>query len=203
MVTAVAPDVAAPRPSWMLARLASETHTHHAAIDTALGATVREPTLGGYRYLLARIYGFEAPVANALSMTRGLDVQFARRRVRASWLASDLIALGLTPAEHAVLGRRHDVPHLEAAPEGLGWLYVLEMISLRVTPLRARLHEEVLTMAGSYLMTARDSATRELGSTLDLVTHTPTIAKRIIAGAHDGFESLRRWFASTPQWDGF
>ncbi len=202
MVTAVVSN-AVPRTSWMLTRLATETHTHHAAIDSALGATVRDPTLGGYRYLLARIYGFEAPVANALSATRGLDAEFARRRARASWLAADLIALGLTRAEHGLLARRHEVPRLDGAPEGLGWLYVLEMISLRVTPLRARLHEKVLTVAGSYLMTARDAATRDLGATLDLVTHTPTIAKRIVAGAHDGFDSLRRWLASTPPWDGF
>ncbi len=95
------------------------------------------------------------------------------------------------------------MPSIEGAPEALGWLYVLEMVARRVTPLRTKLHRDLLALAGSYLMTTRHAATRELGSTIDLVTHTPTIAKRVIAGAHAGFESLSSWLATAPAWDGF
>lgn len=209
MVTAIreAPRPAGPT-SWMLARLTLETQAHHAAIDDALLGPLTTPTRASYRHFLARMYGFEAPVGCALASTPGLDAAFVVPRIRAGWLATDLMALGLTPTESAMLRMRHPIPPLHDRAEALGWLYVIERTTLRHELIRRKVSvhaPDVLAIAGTYLHAYRSCAQQawnELGGMLDRTATTVILADRIAQAAHAAFESQRAWLEASD-WDGF
>lgn len=205
MVTAVARNVGFPS-SRMLARLGAESETLLDIVDDELVGSLIKPTRSSYRYMLARIYGFEAPVGTALLHAPNLDANFARPRLRAGRLAADLIALTISPSEQALLARRHVVPVIRSAGEALGWLYVLERLAQRVAPLTRHLYDRLpqeIVAAGSYMQSAHEPSLFGLGDALDLLSRTSAMADRIAAGANAGFRSLHAWLASTPPWDGF
>ncbi len=192
--------------SRMLARLGAESERQLEIVDDQLVTSLVHPTRSAYRYLLARIYGFEAPVGTAVLQAQNLDTNFARPRIRAGRLAADLLALTITPHEQALLARRHPVPVLRSAGEALGWMYVLERLAQRIAPLSRHLGDrlpEELVYAGSYLRSAHGPSLCGLGDALDLLTRTTAMADRIAAGANAGFRSLHAWLSSTPPWDGF
>jgi heme oxygenase len=205
MVSAVAPNVGFTA-SRMLARLGAESETLLDVVDDALVGSLIKPTRSSYRYMLARVYGFEAPVGTALLHVPNFDANFARPRIRSGRLAADLIALTITPPEQALLARRHQVPVIHNAGEALGWLYVLERLAQRIAPLSRHLHDRLpgeLVHAGSYLQSAHEPSLFGLGDALDLLARTTAMADRIAAGASAGFRSLEAWISSTPPWDGF
>lgn len=192
--------------SRMLARLGAESETLLDIVDDELIGTLIEPTRSAYRYTLARIYGFEAPVGTVLLQIQNFDANFARARIRAGRLAADLLALTITPHEQGLLARRHTVPVIRSAGEALGWLYVLERVAQRIAPLARHLYDRLPTevvAAGSYLQSAHEPSLLGLGDALDLLARTSAMADRIAAGANAGFRSLHAWLSATPPWDGF
>jgi heme oxygenase len=205
MVTAVARNVGFTS-SRMLARLGVESETLLDIVDDELVASLIKPTRSAYRYMLARIYGFEAPVGTAVLLAPNFDANFGRPRIRSGRLAADLLALTISPQDQGLLARRHTVPVLRSAGEALGWLYVLERVAQRVAPLTRHLYDrlpaEVLG-AGSYVQSAGEISLFGLGDALDLVSRTSAMADRIAAGAKAGFHSLHAWLSATPPWDGF
>src|SRR5690348_7828038 len=111
--------------STLLTRLDMETRSYHADADgvwlDVLAGTV---TVERYRELLARVYGFEAPLEAALAYTPHLPTLIdLRRRMRSGLLAQDLLALGMKPAQLAMVQQCMIAPFRGAA-EALGWLYV-------------------------------------------------------------------------------
>ena len=52
----------------------------------------------------------------------GIDEGLLVSRVRTGWLASDLLGIGLTPVESAMLHRRLEIPVFASGAEALGWL---------------------------------------------------------------------------------
>ncbi|MEO7092008.1 MAG: hypothetical protein ABI175_02080, partial [Polyangiales bacterium] len=87
----------------MLARLGAESETLLDIVDDELVGSLIKPTRSSYRYMLARVYGFEAPVGTAVLQAPNLDANFARPRLRSGRLAADLIALTISPPEQALL----------------------------------------------------------------------------------------------------
>lgn len=189
--------------SWMLARLAHETHAQHDVIDDLILTPLVAPTRARYRHYLARMYGFEAPLGCALVTTSGLEPAFVVPRVRAGWLAHDLMALGLTPAEAAVLRQRHVVPSFASGVEALGWLYVIERTTLRHDLLRRRLARALpqeIADAGAYLGCYRTRASHawgELGALLDRTACSVAAVAAIISAARAGLASQQAWLART------
>src|SRR5262245_27053134 len=119
-------------PSRMLMQLNIETRVHHSAIDSTW-LDVMSPHLAATHYtrLLARAYGFEAPLEAALAYTRGLGTLIdLRERARAGLLAQDLLALGLSPAQVTDLPQCTELAPFRSAFEALGWMYVAERATL-------------------------------------------------------------------------
>ncbi|MBA3457330.1 MAG: biliverdin-producing heme oxygenase [Deltaproteobacteria bacterium] len=207
-ITPISQAVKHPRhSSWMLSRLTNETKRHHVGIDEGLLSAFAIPSIGSYRHFLARMYGFSAPVGTALLAAPGLDADLLVSRVRTGWIASDLLGLGLTPVESAMLQRRLEIPELSAA-QALGWLYVSERITLRHELIRNRLHAEApdaFRIASDYLMSTSGRAHQqwnELGRALDRAVVDHDYADQILAGASEAFAVQQEWIDATS-YDGF
>jgi len=194
--------------SWMLSRLTLDTKPRHVAVDDALLSSFEDPTVDEYRHFLARMYGFSAPVGVALLATPGLDAELLVPRVRTGWLASDLLGLGLTRGESAMLQRRLDVPAFRTSAEGLGWLYVTERFTLRHELIRNRMRAslpEAFELACGYLMSTSGRVHQqwtELGRALDRAASSEDVAVQILEGAHAAFDALQSWIDWTI-YDGF
>jgi heme oxygenase len=211
----VTPIASAARPrtgsrstSRMLARLTLETKRHHRPVEDLLIEAIAVPSLSTYRHLLARLYGFDAPLASRLLSTAGLDTNFIVPRIRAAWIASDLLGLGLSRADGSMLRRRHEIPAFASGAQALGWLYVSERVTLRHDYIRAKVRgaiPEVFAGACDYLTSTQNRVHHgwaELGAALDRAAYNEAAAQQIVDGAQAAFESQHQWLASTP-FDGF
>src|SRR5512138_315278 len=91
--------------SWMIERLNDETRIHHAEADDDFDLLFRDDAASThYQYFLMRVYGFDAPLEAALSLTPNLALVLdLRERQKTGYLAQDLLALGLRPQELAEL----------------------------------------------------------------------------------------------------
>ena len=191
----------------MIERLNEATRGHHADaesdFDLLFGA---ETTPRHYLMYLVRVYGFEAPLESTLAMTPNLELMIdLRERTKAGYLAQDLMALGLRPAQIAELPQCLAIPHFPGAAEALGWMYVVERTTLAHSVLRRHLLTRLpreMRSASHYLSSYTGvvgTRWRQFGVTLDDVAHMPEIANRIIAAANDAFRCQRRWIEQDTQ----
>lgn len=119
-------------PSAILARLKRETQAEHAAIEQRVDLPRRMSSADAYGRLLARFWGFYAPIEDRLAARPewdrcGIDL---RPRLKAPVLARDLRALGWPAGVLAALPRCRDLPPLDSFARALGCLYVLEGATL-------------------------------------------------------------------------
>ena len=124
-------------------------------VDTVVHAPLTPPTRSGYRRWLCDLFRFISPVEKSVALTPGLDRRLMRGRHKASRLASDLMALGLTKAERTRLANRCHVPELHNPLEALGWLFVVERLTLQFDRLQSQLWPHIafeLDTAGSFLV---------------------------------------------------
>jgi heme oxygenase len=188
----------------MLSRLAVETQIRHASIDAALLAPLVSPTRSSYRRYLCTLYGFIAPLEVALAMAPGIDYAFIDPRMKSGRIASDLLALGLTTQEFALLSRRHSVPAFTSAAEALGWMYVMERTTLHHEETYERLRRILSIdreLAANYLLSYAGETRarwRELGAVLDRVAWSASAVDTMIGAAWDAFESLDTWLGAQP-----
>jgi len=187
-------------PSRMLMRLNMETRANHGAVDGVwLDLLSPRVTVTQYVELLARAYGFEAPLEGALAYTRQLGALInLRERARAGMLAQDLLALGLSPAQLTDLPQCAEIEPFKSPLEALGWMYVAERSTLLFAQLHRALREHLpevsgaCTYLGCYdgLASARWLA---LGRLLDQLAEREEQIEQVLAGAHAGFDCQRRW----------
>lgn len=187
--------------SLIIERLNEETQVHHAEADADLDVLFRhDASASHYMLYLMRLYGFEAPLESALLTTPALDLMVnLRERSRASFIAQDLLALGLRPALVAELPMCLTIPSFRGAAEALGWMYVVERSTLAHSVIRHHLLTTIpseMKRASSYLQSYSGvvgTRWRKFGVTLDNVARHPAIADRIIASANEAFRCQRRW----------
>ena len=108
--------------------LKTGTIEQHAAIERIMPFFKNDFSLEAYIRVLKAFLGFFEPVERDLRSiaTRdsfGFNID---RRQRANLLRIDLLALGVTSAETALIPRCNHLPRLENVDDGLGCLYVLE-----------------------------------------------------------------------------
>ena len=140
-------------------------------VDTVVHAPLTPPTRSGYRRWLCDLFRFIAPVEKNLVPV--LDKRLMRGRHKASRLATDLMALGLTAPERTRLANRCIVPELYHPLEGLGWLFVVERLTLQFDRIQSQLWPHLgfeLNVAGCFLVGYGDEMLRawmELDRALD------------------------------------
>ena len=186
----------------MLARLAHETARSHTFIDEALIGPLEFPTTAAYRRFLCMLYGFQAPLENALVLTPHMDHHacFLESRWKAARIASDLMSLGLTRHEHCLLARRQSVPAFANAGIAFGFMYATERLMLPIEAMRIRLEIEmpvVTTIAHNFLYSyanAAESRWRQYGTHLDRLARQFD-ADQIVASARAGIDSLTAWLS--------
>lgn len=190
--------------STTLARIAVETAPACRWIDDALFGPLELATVAGYRRFLARLYGFQAPLEVALAATPGIDHDLVVPRCRAGRIAGDLLALGLTRHEHALLARRQAIAPFAEPGEAYAWMYATERLMLRVEPLRLRLANElpiVSETANQFLSAYAHVAELrwcQFGIALDRAAHASD-REQIVANARAAIAALREWLAREPR----
>lgn len=180
-------------------RLNLETRTFHEAADSGW-RVLMTPDVRRQHYVdqLVRVYGFEGPLEAALAYTRNLDlVVDVHERFRAGFIAQDLLALGLRPAEIARSPQCVIAPF--ASPlEALGWLYVCERWTLIHDEVRRYLNVRLPESADAcvYLRaTERHVSARwqELGHRFDHAVRSPRMFQEVLGGAHRAFRAWLEW----------
>lgn len=187
--------------SRMFERLTEETRAHHAHADYEVDALFApDATATQYLVYLMRVYGFEAPLDAAFAMTPKLELVLdPRERSRAGFLAQDLMALGVRPAEVTALPLCLAIPQFRSVAEAMGWLYVVERTTLAHDVIRRHLTTRFpleMELASAYL-SSYDGVVgkrwRDLGVALDEVASHPAVATRVVSAANDAFRCRRAW----------
>ncbi len=153
-------------------------------------AAVQDATIGrgAYRDLVVRLYGFYA----------AFEVAAAVGPVRSTWLASDLEALGLARALHA-LPRCPHVPRLDTAHRRLGALYVAEGSALGGRELARSLDRLLGTdvTAGRRFFIGRGPQTGEAWrgylAQLSAAPSETSAQAEIVTGAVETFAAFEHW----------
>lgn len=183
----------------MLVRLGLETRHYHAGADADRLVLMDADTRPGYRALLARIFGFEHPVEQALAGV--CAPALARRYARTHWLRRDLYALGMRPSELDCVPRC--AVRITSVTQALGWMFVLErhglLSGLILRHLEQRLDLDLdLDGAVSYLAAHAEqpgARVRALCTQIDehAAQHAmyPTL---VVAAAGEAFRWQRHWY---------
>jgi heme oxygenase len=187
--------------SGLLLRLNATTRQWHAEVDEPwLGLIDPTVTRADYLAQLVRTYGFVAPFESACKYTPGLDrVLDFRQLTRAGMIAQDLLALGLSPSQVAIVPQCCSITTYRGVPEALGWLYVIERATLLHHGIRRHLLSRMpdLVHACAYLSSGGDRAADQwahFGRLLDRAGAAPEDAEQIFDAAHDAFHAVAEWF---------
>jgi len=190
-----------PHVSWMIERLNSETRAHHANADSHFDVLFADDvSTAHYIVYLTRTYGFEAALEAMLSTTPNLGLMIdLHERAKSTYLAQDMLALGLRPHAIAHLPQCLTIPELRGAAEALGWMYVVERMTLAHSVVRRHLLTKLpreMHYASSYFQCYTGvvgARWREFGAKLDDIASQMAIADRIVAAAHVAFECQHEW----------
>jgi heme oxygenase len=174
---------------------------HHADAESDFDILFEDDiTPRHYLQFLVRVYGFEAPLESTLAMTPNLELMIdLKERTKAGYIAQDLMALGLRPAQIAELPQCLAIPQFRGAAEALGWMFVCERQTLAHSVLRRHLQTRLpreLRAASNFLSSYTGvvgSRWRKFGSVLDDVAAHRAIADRIVVAANEAFRCQRRW----------
>lgn len=202
---AVADGKSAGAPPWMLLRLGLETGPHHAAADEDRLSGMEVANVDGYRAFLARVFGFEVPVEQAVARVLGETAAVVRLHAKAERLRQDLLTLGLDREQIDRLPTCS--PYIRTVPQAAGWLFVI----VRHTLVAGLVKREIVRRLGTEVHTAMsylDASSerpgakfRVLGDALcSYATQGPPNA--IVAAAHEAFRAQHQWYASTKHDDG-
>lgn len=187
--------------SSLLARLNVATRHWHARVDEAWLDLLR-PNVSRADYLeqLVRAYGFIAPFEGAYKYTPGVGrVLDFRQLMQAGLIAQDLLALGLRPAQVAMLPQCPSITPFRDIAEALGWLYLVERSTLLHDRVRQHVLERLpeLSDACSYLSQYDGRVSehwRTFGRMLDRVGAKPGVANEVVAAAQAAFATAHHWF---------
>ena len=125
----------------ILELLKARTRSHHERAEAALPLMDDGLTLDRYRDTLGAFLGVYWPLEERLGALHAWDAlgfDFERRR-KAGLIDRDLLALGLSAADVALVPLCPDLPPVDTLPRALGALYVMEGATLGGQVIRRRL----------------------------------------------------------------
>lgn len=187
----------------LLPALKSETAAQHQALEDGLNIFQRASTPQGYREVLQKFYTIYRPMERRL--TDSMDWEAAgwdfENRLKTGWLAQDLHALGMSPAEIENLPLCAYVPPAENLAEAVGCLYVLEGSTLGGQFISKRLRETlgITPETGGRFFTGYGTETaaqwKRFGSWAEgLAASDPSIQPVAVSTAKATFDCFFRWF---------
>jgi heme oxygenase len=183
----------------MLQRLSTDTRAHHANADADRLAAMDVASRVEYRTFLARVYGFESAVEDAISKALALDPDVLDGRSKMDCLRQDLEALGLARSEIARLPVAA-TPKLRSHAQALGWLFVLERHTLVAGVLRRHLQRTITDADAFNYFSAYGDTTgarfRSLGEWLARVAQV-CASGALATAAGEAFRAQRQWYRST------
>ena len=154
-----------------------------------------------YTRLLARLYGFHAPVEQAVAVALPQDGPDATAWRRAGLLHADLVQMGLDPAAIPLLPQAAP-PNILTPAAALGWLYVIEGSTLGGRLLARGLDGILLGPQGRTFLSASLQLGHvrwaAVGAAIDHYGHDEAKRGQMVAGAVTAFQSFETWFAPPP-----
>jgi heme oxygenase len=192
--------VAAPAMSRTLAQVERNFRDRAEVVDVIVHAPLWSPSRRTYRRWLCDLYGFIAPLEAKLSYS-GLELSFITPRMKASRLASDLLDIGMTRTDHALLMRPCAIPELVDPVQAIAWLAVVERMTWKLESIRCMLMKvpslaTAMETAGSFLRT-HEGVVRErwfeLGHLVDQHVKCGEALERMTACAYDCLDCLDQW----------
>ena len=185
--------------NWALTRLERRIGDRADTVAAIVGASIAQPTRDSYRRFLCDLYGFVTAFESRFAFALGLDITFIENRIKSGRLASDLLALGLTSYERVRLSRRCSVPSFVGSAEALGWLFVVERLTLDFPSIKNRLRVAIpydLEIAGSFIgadVAEIEASWAELGRVVDRHVHAKPELDRTIRAAEAALLCLEDW----------
>lgn len=184
----------------ILDRLKDATAAQHRSTERLVEQFGFLQSLDGYRLLLERFWGFYAPLERQIAAHpawAGYDVGLDRR-LHAPALASDLAALGVSPAALGALPQCQVLPPAGTFPYTLGCMYVLEGATLGGQIIARQLGALGLAQGlGSsfYASYGADVGPmwRAFRALLVQVADAPAAEGQMLGGARDTFQALGHW----------
>lgn len=191
----------------VLALLRDKTRCSHERVERSVNLPLRLQTMDGYRALLARFYGYYAPIEEQLAQvfpTGWQRLDFVQR-IKSPLLSRDLQSLGLDSAMLQTLPACHTLPNVTHVDQALGCMYVLEGATLggqiirRLVQQRLGLDVEAgCAFFSSYGDQVGEMWTRFCGVLTEHAQGRPEREESIVAAASETFDTLDRWIGATP-----
>lgn len=185
----------------VLGRLRSETQSEHTAIEQTLDLMRDHLSIGEYRSILERFFGFYRPVELQFTrVTVPAEVEaLLLLRPREPLLRADLIALGLPTPD--TLPMCLELPPLSTAAQCLGCLYVMEGATLGGQVLSRHLERTlcVTPESGARFFTGDGPRTGEMWKAFRVAFtgfDTQETQDEVVASAIASFRALRAWCAA-------
>jgi heme oxygenase len=188
----------------ILNRLKQETEALHRQAEEALDLPSRLSSRAAYADMLARMFGFYAPVEAKLQQgelleSLGLD---GNDRAKTPLLRKDLEKLGWVPSRIDALPICSQVPAVEDAPKLLGALYVLEGATLGGRWIRLQANEKlgIGEEGGGSFFAGYGPRTGAMwtafGETITAYAYAnPHVQDAIVQSAAETFREFKRWMS--------
>jgi heme oxygenase len=193
----------------ILELLKARTRLHHERAEAALPLMDDGLTLDRYRDTLVSFLGVDLPLEERLAAQHAwsaMGFDFDRRR-KTRLIDRDLIALGLSADDVAIIPLCPDLPPVDTLPRALGALYVMEGATLGGQVIRKRLARTLgldATDGVAFFSSYGDrvgSMWREFRDLARRSITTPDARDDMIASAAATFDTLTSWITRAPVHD--
>lgn len=183
--------------------LREATRLVHARVEAVLPLLDPGLTRARYTRVVEAFHGFYAPLEPSIARAAAGEGEALTLELRAKLplLATDLRALGRTPAEIAALPWCRSLPAVDSASRSLGALYVIEGATLGGQIIRKQLRDRlgIDAASGAGFFTGYGATTGAMWTRfVDHVNQSATIeTSAAVHAAVETFETLTQWLEAS------
>ncbi len=181
---------------WTLVRVQRALRDRTDEVDVAVHRPLSQPTRASYREWIGTLFNFVYAFELRFAYAPDLELRFIEPRIKSGRLSSDLLALGLTRDAYDRLACRCVVPDFSTPIEALGWLFVVDRITLQLADLRHQVAPALareLAVAGRFFATYENRLEQrwnELGAMIDRWCPGDRQLHALSCAALDGLDCL-------------